>query len=155
MNQPQVVEVQKTKESFRERIADICDDMWEKIGRYHRGVSGGALTGATADTDLTETADVLTFTLELPGMGNEDIEVVLQNNRLIVCGEKRDENEQTEVDYVFRERRYGYFERSFSLPGAVQENEVKATLDKGVLTVTVPYRANDDGSRKKIEVTTT
>ena len=38
MTEPKIIKVKETKESFRERISDLLEDMWEKIGRYHEGM---------------------------------------------------------------------------------------------------------------------
>lgn len=152
MNEPKIIKVDETKESFQERISDLLEDMWEKIGRYHHGVSGRAARHAP-DTDLSETGNVLTYSLELPGMDENDVEVVIDSGRLIVRGEKRDEREETGKNYIFTERRYGRFERSFVLPANVEQDNVQAGFDKGVLTITVPYKASGGSKARKIKVT--
>ena len=85
-------------------------------------------------------------------MDENDVEVVIDSGRLIVRGEKRDEREETGRNYIFKERRYGRFERSFVLPADVEKDKIKAKFDKGVLKVNVPYRASDQVSVKKITV---
>lgn len=143
----------KTKESFKEKISNLLEDMWDKIGQYHEGESTQAAgRPVAADTDLAETENALTYNLELPGMDENDVEVVIDSGRLIVRGEKRDEREETGRNYIFKERRYGRFERSFVLPADVEKDKIKAKFDKGVLKVNVPYRASDQVSVKKITV---
>ena len=74
MSDPERLKVEQTKESFREKIADVLEDMWEKIGQYHQGVSGRAAHDVKPSTDLSESANILTYSLELPGMDNSDVE---------------------------------------------------------------------------------
>ena len=96
---------------------------------------------------------MLTYNLELPGMDENDVEVIIDSGRLIVRGEKRDEREETGKNYIFRERRYGRFERSFLLPGDVEQDNAKASFEKGVLSINVPYKAVAETKAKTIEVT--
>ena len=152
MNEAKPIKVKQEKESFREKISDLFEEMWEKIGQHHHGVSGRAVHDATPDTDLSETENVLTYCLELPGMGENDVEVLVDANGLIVRGEKRDEREEQGENYIFKERRFGRFERVFTLPGNVKTDEIKASFDKGVLTVRVPCEATLEGEAKKITI---
>lgn len=153
MNEPKTIEVGHTKENFKDRVSDLLEDMWEKIGRYHHGVSGHVSKDYIApDADLAEAGDVLTYSLDLPGMDEGDVEVTIDDGRLVVRGGRRDEREESGKNYVFRERSYGRFERSFFLPEGVESGKVKANFDKGVLTVDVPYSNKGSGGTHKIEV---
>lgn len=154
MNDEKRIKVKHAKESFRERVSDIFEEMWEKIGQHHHGIAGRAGSGVPADTDLSEAENVLSYTLELPGMDENDVEVAIEAGRLAIRGEKRDEREETGANYVFKERRFGSFERVFALPANTEEDDVKASFSKGVLTVTVPCKAASGGGSRKIEVTT-
>ncbi len=145
--------VEPTKESFRDRIAELFEEMWEKIGQHHHGISGRAVHKVDPDTDLSENQNVLTYTLELAGMDENDVEVLTEAGRLIVRGEKKDEREERGENYVFRERRFGSFERSFALPGNAKPAEIQARLKKGILTITVPCATASDGGVRKIKVT--
>lgn len=153
MNDSKIVKVEETKETFRERVSDLLEDMWEKIGQHHHGVSGHSLHDVTADTDLSEEGNAFTYSLELAGIDEKDIEVIIDADRLIIRGEKRDEREEKNENYVFKERRFGRFERSFTLPANVDQDKVQARFDKGVLTVTVTRKPSSDRKAKKIKIT--
>ena len=153
MSDTKQIKVHHAKESFREKVADLLEDVWEKIGQYHHGVSRHVEGGVAADTDLTEGENMLTFSLELPGMDENDIEVAIEAGRLTIRGEKRNEREEKGENYVFRERRFGRFERVFAMPANVDEKKVKANLSKGVLTVAVPCRIEAGGGSRRIEIT--
>lgn len=152
MNESKVVKVEETKETFREKISDLLEDLWEKIGQHHQGVSGQPLQGVSSDTDLSEKDNVLTYSLELAGMDENDVEVIIESDRLIIRGEKQDEREEENENYVFKERRFGSFERSFTLPANVVQGKIQARFEKGVLTVTVPRKPGDGSAAKKIPI---
>jgi HSP20 family protein len=87
------------------------------------------------------------YTAELPGMEEKDIDVKLVNGVLTIRGEKRDEKEEKKKDYYMRERSFGSFERSFQVPENVDTDKIAASFKKGVLTSAEAQRAE-----KKIEV---
>jgi len=108
--------------------------------------------GAMPAVDVCETDGGYEFTAELPGMDEKNIEVKLANHTLTIKGEKRDEKEETKKDYYMRERSFGSFQRSFTLPEGVDTDKVEATFNKGILTVTVPKTAKAKKAEKKITV---
>ena len=110
--------------------------------------------------DVSETPDFLTLRLEVPGMVTEDIKIGVENNTLTVRGEKKHESKSEDETFFRSERSYGAFERSFSLPGYVDSEDVQAKLDNGVLTIRLPRREEaksreiaieSGGSTKQIE----
>ena len=152
MNDSKVITVEETKETFREKISDLLEDLWEKIGQHHHGVSGRSSSNVAPNTDLSEKDNVMTYSLELAGMDENDVEVIIESDRLIIRGEKQDEREEENENYVFKERRFGSFERSFTLPANVEQHKVKARFNKGVLTVTIPHKPVGSGAAKKIPI---
>ncbi len=103
--------------------------------------------------DLAETKEGLELTVEVPGLEEKDVHVSVSDGQLTVSGEKRFEKEEKEKTYHFVERGYGSFSRAVSLPPGVKADDIKATLNKGVLKVTVPTPAKPEP--KTIEVHTT
>lgn len=102
------------------------------------------------EVDVEETDSVITVTAELPGMDEKDIEVTLQDGVLTLKGEKK--TEKTDAAKHLTERHYGSFRRSFRLPGAADEDKVKAEVAKGVLTVVVPKAEAAAVSARKIPI---
>ena len=145
---------QDVKKSFKDKMSDLLEDMWEKIGQHHHGLYATPGKMGKPDADLLESDDVLTYKLELPGMSEEDIDVEIGDGILSVRGEKRDESQEEGDNYIFTERRYGSFERRFLVPENVDAKHVKANFDKGVLKITVPYRADTGKPAEKIPVET-
>ena len=100
--------------------------------------------------DLSETDDTYMISMDLPGMSREDVKIELRDNKLTVSGERREEKEEEERDYRRVERSYGRFYRSFQLPSAAAEKDVKARLDNGVLRIEVPKA--EEHKPRRIEI---
>jgi HSP20 family protein len=90
--------------------------------------------------DLKETADAYVVKADLPGIKDENLEVHVSGNMLTIAGTREDEQREEGDRYYATERSYGRFSRSFSLPEGVDVDRVRANLETGVLTVTVPKR---------------
>jgi len=88
--------------------------------------------------DISENTDSIHVDVEIPGMKKEDIRVSLENNVLMLKGEKKQEREINEQNCHRLERRYGSFVRSFELPMPVQADKIKASYKNGVLHVELP-----------------
>jgi len=103
--------------------------------------------------DLYETPSELVFKAELPEVEQKDIELKITHNRLTVKGERR-MREQVRQDHFHRtERAFGPFSRTFTLPGTVDPERVKAELRDGILKVTMPKTV--DGKSKPIRINAT
>ena len=102
-------------------------------------------------TDVSETPEHLTLRLEVPGMAREDVKIAVENQTLTVRGEKKQETTR-ENETVYRtERSYGAFERSFTLPGHFDQEQVRASLADGVLTIRIPRREEAKAREVAIE----
>jgi HSP20 family protein len=86
---------------------------------------------------VAETEDAFEVTAELPGVDEKDIKVSLDENQLVISGEKRAESSKEEKDWHVEERSYGSFYRSMSLPFEPEDGAVEAHFDKGVLHLTI------------------
>jgi HSP20 family molecular chaperone IbpA len=116
--------------------------------------AGVARHGFTPAAEVTRDGDDAVVHLELPGVDvAKDVEVEVENGRLVVRGERRDERAEQRDGRSVREVRYGSFRRTFGLPGHVTPDAVSASYDAGVLTVRVTGAHGGSGARK-IAVTT-
>ena len=91
-------------------------------------------------TDVSETPEAVTLRLEVPGLTRDQIRIAVENNTLTVRGEKTQETSSENEKFRRTERSFGSFERSFSLPGYVATEQVQASLQDGVLSITLPRR---------------
>ncbi|TCD68560.1 hypothetical protein EIP91_010485 [Steccherinum ochraceum] len=87
-------------------------------------------------------------TFELPGLKKEDVNIDVHNNLLTVSGESKISSEHDENGYSVRERRFGRFSRSIPLPQGVKNEDIKASLEDGILSVTFPKTTPDQAPTK-------
>jgi HSP20 family protein len=102
--------------------------------------------------DIVEHDTEFEMTAELPGMTPKDVDVSLKNGSLVIKGEKHDERKEESKGYYLHERKYGSFERSFTVPAGVDRSAIEATFNNGVLKVTLPKTHEAQAPAKKIEV---
>jgi HSP20 family protein len=88
--------------------------------------------------EVFEKEDKYVVRAELPGMKREEIEVSIVEDTLTIKGEKKAESEVKEEGYYLCERCYGSFERSISLPTAVETGKAEASYENGVLEISLP-----------------
>jgi len=113
-----------------------------------QGAQSSAGSFIPAHLNVSETANEIRITAELPGVNQDDIEFNLDNNILTIRGEKRFERTDEKENFHFVERSYGTFQRSVQLPYRVDPGQVQARFDNGVLTVVVPKSRMQDPSRR-------
>jgi HSP20 family protein len=102
--------------------------------------------------DVKETKEAYLFKADLPGIKEKDLEVTMTGNRLDVSGKREEEKEEKSDRYYTYERNYGSFTRSFTLPEGADVDKLRAALEQGVLTITVPKKP--EVQAKKIAVKT-
>lgn len=85
---------------------------------------------------------------ELPGLDKDEIRIHVRERILTLAGERKSVFEEEWGGCRCSERYYGAFERSFPLPASARTDEIKATLDKGVLTITMPLFEEQEVGRK-------
>jgi HSP20 family protein len=88
--------------------------------------------------DVFEDKDSVVVKLEVPGMEREDFELALHEGVLSISGERKLEEKREKASGYRNERFEGRFQRSVTLPKAVQADKVKAAYRDGILTVTLP-----------------
>jgi HSP20 family protein len=92
-------------------------------------------------TDIYLKDKTLVIETELPGARKEDIQVRVEDNRLVITGEVRRYEEVRDENYIRMGRRYGAFRRVFPLPEEVEDKKaVRAKFENGVLRVEIPLK---------------
>ncbi|WP_262267377.1 Hsp20/alpha crystallin family protein [Microvirga yunnanensis] len=114
------------------------------------GSQGQGDVGAfvNASINVSETDKEIHITAELPGVTEQDIDVSLDDDVLTIRGEKKFERKDDKENFHFVERSYGTFQRSLRLPYTVESEQVRASFENGVLTVTVPKTERQERSRR-------
>ena len=132
------------------RLATLRDEFDRLFDFSWPSRDTGLLGGWSPALDVYDDKDNLVVTLEVPGMKKEEIEISLHDGMLTVSGERKDEREQTEGQAFRSERYFGKFQRSLSLPTAVNANKVKASYKDGILTIHLPKA--EEAKPKQISV---
>ena len=101
--------------------------------------------------DIKETENEVVVKADLPGTKMEDIDVSVDENQLVIKGERKFEKEEKEKDYIRVERSYGSFYRSFDVGVPIKADEVKASYKNGVLEINIPKA--EVKKAKKVEIT--
>ncbi|WP_163576975.1 Hsp20/alpha crystallin family protein [Halomonas faecis] len=102
--------------------------------------------------DIAEREQEYVITVEVPGVDEKDVKLTLDDQRLIIEGEKRQESTTEEDRYQRVERSYGSFRRMLDLPADAKAEDIKASFANGVLTVTVPRSGEVRSSRREIPI---
>lgn len=113
----------------------------------------GIGAGAPA-ISVAETNDAFEVTAELAGVDEKDIKVSLDDNQLVISGEKKAESSKDEKNWHVEERSYGSFYRSMLLPFEPEDGAVEAHYDKGVLHLTIKKPAKAVKTTKTIDIKT-
>lgn len=100
--------------------------------------------------DIAETDKTIEVKTELPGLEKKDVDVTLENDLLVIKGEKKHEEEEKERHFHRVERHFGSFQRTVRLPAEVDPKKIIATFKEGVLTVTM--NKTDTGREKVTHV---
>lgn len=106
----------------------------------------------TPAMDLVEADDHYLLRADLPGMGEEDVAIEINDNVLTISGERRDEQKETSQGWHRVERTFGSFSRSLTLPEGIDPDAVTAAFDRGVLSITVPKPEQRKPRRVQISV---
>jgi HSP20 family protein len=88
--------------------------------------------------DLVEAEDHFVLKADLPGLGDDDVTIEVQDGTLTLSGERKSEHETREKGWYRLERSFGRFSRSLTLPEGVDADKIEASFDKGVLEVRIP-----------------
>jgi len=130
---------------LREEIDRLFEAPFADLSRM-----GEFFNGWAPPLDLSEDNDNLVATVEIPGLSKENLDVSVHEGVLSISGERVRANERETDEAHRRERIYGRFHRSISLPKPVKIEAIKAIYRDGILTVTMPK--TEEAKPRQIEV---
>jgi HSP20 family protein len=123
-------------EELRREMDKLFDEFWSvPVNSHQLSQMKAAWTPAS---DVEEADNHYVISLEMAGVPKDQIKVEFQNNQLTVSGERRHETKRKEEGHWYSERRFGKFQRTFTLPTGVNEEKVEAHYEDGILRVYVP-----------------
>jgi HSP20 family protein len=127
-------------EPFRDLISlrEAMDRLFEESFVQPRAGWLAPLGAEALVVDMYQTDDAVVVKSPVPGVKAEDIDINITGDVLTIKGETKAEEEVKEDSYIRRERRYGSFTRSLSIPVPVVADKATAEFENGVLTLTLP-----------------
>ena len=126
---------------LRREIDRLFDDTFARDGNSF-----------TPAVDIKENENEIRLEAELPGISPDGVEIIAENGVLTIRGQKESERKEGDDRYQVVERTYGTFMRTFQLPQGVDENQIKADFENGVLTIHIPKAALPQPKRIQIGV---
>jgi HSP20 family protein len=140
---------------FQREVNRLFDDFFTDFPPATRwGEREAAPLAFSPRVDVSETDKHVKVSAELPGMDEKDITVEMDDSAITVRGERKQEHEDKGKNWYRREQSYGTFHRVVPLPANVEGEKAKARFKKGVLTITVPKREEEQARRKTITIET-
>jgi HSP20 family protein len=100
--------------------------------------------------DIYDDEDKIVIKAEIPGVGKDDIHIDVKDRVLTLSGERSNEKEVKEVNFHRKERTFGKFQRSFTLPEGLDSDRIAADYKDGVLNIEIPKP--EEKKPKKISV---
>lgn len=130
-------------------MRSALQDVWEPVG-----FSSIRPREFQPEVSVSEDEREICVQAELPGLSESDVEVTYEPGYLILKGEKKEEEkrELKERGVRYSEWRYGSFERRIPLRAEVQESQIQANFDRGVLTVSLPKTEQARLQARRIQV---
>ncbi len=124
--------------------ANLVDNpSWAKLRRSNLFVP---------DLNVSSDDKEYVITLEAAGMEQKDLDIELNDRRLVIKGNKQEEIESKEKDFYRIERKFGSFQRVLALPEDAVADGIKAAMKNGLLTVKIPRAENPVNAAKKIAI---
>lgn len=135
---------------YRRPNADLFEDLWNEFERNfsQSPVTRSSFGDFSPALDIEEKEGAYLVTVDLPGIKKDDIKIDFHDSVLTIAGE-RARVEKGEGKY--KERTYGKFTRSFTLPNAVDAEKIEAKFEDGVLHMTLPQMAGAKPHTIKIQ----
>ena len=115
--------------------------------------TSGESVGWTPACDIYEDEEGVTLRFDLAGVEPKDVDIRFENGVLTLRGERKLDREDKRENYHRVERFYGTFTRSFSLPGTIDAEKIRAESKNGVLNVVLPKRPEAKPKAIQVKVT--
>lgn len=132
-------------------VADPFSRLHREMNRLFEDFLPARLRGEGVfdpEIDVAETESEVRVSVELPGVAEKDVEVRLDDDMLVIRGEKRSERNDEKEHYRFTERSFGAFQRALRIPAKIDAEKIRAKFDSGVLTVTLPKDPKAENGRR-------
>ena len=121
--------------SLQDRMDRLFEDNITRSNVFEEALTTGIWSPVV---DIYETEEKVIIKVELPGMTKSDVVIEINENNLVLRGERKFQKDIREENYHCIERSYGTFSRTFALPDTVDRDNVVANFVEGILEITIP-----------------
>jgi len=121
--------------AIQNRMTRLFDETLTRV--FKEEVQRGAWS---PPVDIVEREDEVVLKVDLPEINQSEIDIKVDENTLIIQGERRFIKEESEENYLQIERPYGNFQRAFTLPKMIEKEAIKASYKDGVLRIELPKK---------------
>jgi HSP20 family protein len=132
--------------AMQERMTRLFDETLSRIWK-EEGVARGVWSPSV---DVVERGDELIVKVDLPEMTQSEIDIKVEENTLIIRGERKFIKETPDENYIQIERPYGNFHRTFTLSRRIDQENIRASYKDGVLRIVLPKK--EEGQPRQIKV---
>ena len=122
--------------AMQDRMTRLFDETVSRIWKEEGTMRGGW----TPPVDVAERENELILRIDLPEMNQSEIEIKVEENTLIIQGERKFVKENPDENYIQIERPYGAFHRTFTLSRRIDQDKIKASYKDGVLRIVLPKK---------------
>ena len=127
-------------------------EWWPNLYEPLRNIGEKVADWFAPRSDASALQDYYEINVELPGVKAADLDISMQDNSLVIRGEKRSERQETGQSFYFSERDYGAFQRAFRLPPDADSDKIDAQFDDGVLCLKIAKQGQAKPAARKIEI---
>lgn len=127
------------------------EDLRGRIDRMFADMENGEARKWNLAIDVVERDDGYVLRADVPGLKPDEVKIEVEGDVLTVSGEHEESEEEKKDNYVRRERRYGSFSRSVTLPKGVTADQVEASCRDGIVEVSFPKPKKEE--RKAVTIT--
>ncbi len=153
------VAVQSPLVQFHQEIDRMFEDVFRNLGfpALNRELSTPGkwmqqLSTFSPELNISSDDKEYTITLEAAGLEDKDININLDDGRLIIQGNKQEETENSDKNFYRIERRYGTFQRLLALPDDADDENIKASMKNGLLTIHIPRKETVGNRARTISI---
>lgn len=135
----------------RNYVPAYWDDFFND--KFFNQVKTTTSTGSNAAVNVSEDENGYTIEVAAPGIDKKDFNLEIENDLLTISAEKGASQEENKQNFLRREFNFETFKRSFQLPETVDQEQIKAAHEAGILTLTLPKKEEEiQNAPRQIEV---
>jgi HSP20 family protein len=137
--------------TLRDAMGQLFEESMVRKSPFGAWPFGRREDGSSPAVDMYETESEVMVKASLPGLKPEEVDITIAGNALEIRGERKEETEEKRGDYYYKERSFGTFQRSLTLPVEIRADEAEATFENGVLTLKMPKAEQAKAKQIKIQ----